>query len=155
MEARGEYLGRVERPRLTVVRDDGESARYSALPHAVLFDKRLSAASVRLYAVLQSHWWKDGECYASHATLAEQMGVQERQIRRLIRELVAGEHITERPRGKGQAKAYAPVDTASQADKNDRLNGSEMSAFEYPKRTKMTGQQVKNVRFKQIGRAHV
>lgn len=119
-------------------------ASYSALPHGLLFDRRLSDAAVRLYAVLQAHWWQSGECFASHATLAEQMGVQERQIRRLIRELVGAGYVAERRRGHGQAKAYAPI----QQDKNDRLNGSEMSAYEPPKRTKMTGQQDKNDRFK-------
>jgi hypothetical protein len=110
MEARAEYLGRRERPRLTVVKDGG--ATYSALPHAVLCDARTAHGHIVTYAVLQKHWWQGGECWASHATLAAEAKCSERQLQRYLRDLVAWGFITERKRGQGQAKAYA----ASQHD---------------------------------------
>lgn len=86
---------------------------FSALPHAILFDNALSHGAIVLYAVLQSHWWQGGECRASHATLAAQLGVKERMLRYHLKALIDAGYVVERPRGKGQAKAYAPVETPS------------------------------------------
>lgn len=123
MEARAEYLGRSERPRLTVVTDGGGS--YSALPHAVLFSD-LSAGAVRLYAVMQAHWWQSGECFASHATLAAEMRCSDSQLRRYIGELVQAGAITARRAGHGQAKAYSPCQPLT----GERLNCSPVSTLE-------------------------
>lgn len=86
-----------------------EAPRFSALPHAVLTDERLTNGEVVLYAALQMHWWQGGECWASHATLARTARCSERQVQRYLRRLVSLGYITERRRGQGQAKAYAPV----------------------------------------------
>jgi len=86
-----------------------EAPRFSALPYAVLTDERLTNGEVVLYAALQMHWWQGGECWASHATLARTARCSERQVQRYLRRLVSLGYITERRRGQGQAKAYAPV----------------------------------------------
>lgn len=91
---------------------DGVVPTFSALPHAVLFDNELSRDARLLYAMLQSHWWQGGECWASHATLAAQIGCKERMLRYYLRELIAAGYVTERRRGRGQAKAYAPSQAA-------------------------------------------
>lgn len=142
MEARAEYLGSsVERPRLTVVKDGGES--YSALPHAVLFDTRLSHGARLLYAVLQSHWWQGGECWASHATLAGQLGCKDRMLRYYLTELLKAGVISERLRGHGQAKAYAPVQAATDC----QLKRQEDAASE-PNRQEIASQAATHYQFK-------
>lgn len=115
-----------------MVKDDGGQARYSALPHAVLTDSRTQHGHIVAYAVLQMHWWQGGECWASHATLATEAKCSERQLRRYLRDLVSWGFITERMRGQGQAKAYAPSsgDSASQQDTGVRLNQTPVSASE-------------------------
>jgi hypothetical protein len=143
MEARAEYLGRRERPRLTVVKDGG--ATYSALPHDIMRDTSISRDARLLYAILQGHWWQGGECWASHATLAAEMGCTDRHLRRFLRELLGAGKITERRRGHGQAKAYAPVVGASLQDESVRLNRTDMAASE-PNRTDLSAQQDESVR---------
>lgn len=101
------------RPRLTVVDGNGAAQKFSALPHAVLFDKRLSHAARLLYAVLQAHWWQSGACYASHATLAEEMGVSTRMLRTYLDALIAAGLIVEAPHGERRAKSYAPAPIGS------------------------------------------
>lgn len=96
---------RVTARHLRVVDD---APTFSALPHVVVFDNTLSAGARLLYAVLQSYWWKTGECFASADTLAENLGVSERQIRRYLGELIDARHIVERQHGRGRSKAYAP-----------------------------------------------
>ena len=71
MERAAPYGHQSERPRLTVVKDAG--ATYSALPHEIMRDTSLSRDARLLYAVLQSHWWQNGESWASHAEMAEEM----------------------------------------------------------------------------------
>lgn len=99
----GAYLP--TRPRLTVVERSG----YSQMPRAVVFDNAISPGARLFYAGLQTYWWKSGECYASHATLAADFEISERQVQRYIAELVRAGHIVERKHGRGHAKAYGPA----------------------------------------------
>jgi hypothetical protein len=85
-----------------------DAPKFSTLPHAVLFDRTISRDAVMLYAVLQSHWWQGGECWASHATLADEMRVSERMLRRYLNELIAAGHITEEAAGYRRSKTYRP-----------------------------------------------
>lgn len=90
-----------------------DAPKFSALPHAVLFDRRLSHAARLLYAVLQAHWWQSGVCYASHATLAEEMGVSTRMLRTYLDALIGAGLIVESPHGERRAKSYAPAPIGS------------------------------------------
>src|SRR5678815_2465486 len=102
MEARAEYGSFEQRPRLTVVKDG--AASYSALPHAVLFDSRLTRGEIVLYAVLQSHTWQTGEFFASNATLAAKMRVSERMLRNYLDRLIEVGYVTETPAGPRRSK---------------------------------------------------
>lgn len=138
------YMAGPARPRLSVVTDSGAS--YSALPHAVLFAADLSDGAVRLYAVLQAHWWgESGECTASHATLAAKLGKAERTIRALLNELEEGGLITSRRAGRGQAKAYRPADPTG---RNLPVESGRNLPVERPKRQKSASQAAENSQFK-------
>lgn len=143
MEERAQYGPWRERPRLTVVRDG--AATYSALPHAVLFSG-LSDGAVRMYAVLQSHWWGDsGECTASHATLAEEARCSLKSVRRHLDELIAARLVEERPAGTRRSKVYAPI-PIGQKRPIGAVNASEMSDWAPCNAPKTTVQSVKNDR---------
>lgn len=145
MEARAEYLGRaVERPRLTVVRDAGESARYSALPHAVLFSD-LSHGAIRVFAVLQAHWWgPSGECTASHATLAAEARCSLRSLRRFLDELIAASLIEEGLAGVRREKVYRPVSIGQKRPIETVGNETPVADCEPVNRPKTTVQSAKN-----------
>lgn len=120
--------------------------RYSQIPHSVVFDNTISPGARLLYAGLQARWWRTGECSASHATLAADFGVSERQIRRYVDELVAAKHIVERRHGRGQAKAYSPCKPRQQdgsvlLDDSQQDSLTNMSALESPNRTDLSDQQ--------------
>lgn len=145
MEARVAYGSFVERPRLVVIHDDGGQGRYSALPHAVLFSD-LSDGAIRLYAVLQSHWWgESGECTALHATLAAESGKRERTVRALLSELEGKGFIVSRRAGRGQSKAYRAAD---QSGRNLPVATGENPPVERPKRQKSASQAAENGQFK-------
>lgn len=102
------------------------NGRYVPLPWEVLTDGDLSLGARLLYGILQGHWGQGGECWASHPTLAEEMGVSARQLQRYLDELLARELIAARHHGRGQGKAYRPTRqmcrvTVSQPDTSVRL----------------------------------
>src|SRR4051794_31524094 len=90
-------------------KQDARRDRFAKIPYSVLFDRTLSRDARLLYAVLVTHWWKHGECFASHATLAEELGVKERMLRNYLSELLRAGHIVKRPRGRGRAVAFSPA----------------------------------------------
>jgi DNA-binding transcriptional MocR family regulator len=95
--------------------------RFAQIPYTVLFDQRISRDARLLYAVLQSHWWKHGECLASHATLAAEIGVKERMVRSYLSELVRAGHVVKRRRGRGRSVAYSSaVDRSDDSPELDR-----------------------------------
>ncbi len=107
MEVAPAYLAEPTRPRLTVVKDDGAS--YSALPHDIMRDTSLSRDARLLYAILQGHWWQDGACFASHATLASEMGCSTRMLRVYLDELIRAGRVTEHQAGARRQKTYRPA----------------------------------------------
>jgi hypothetical protein len=65
-----------------------DSEFFVQIPNAVLFDTRLLARHVRLYAVLVHFAGAKDVCWPSQQTLAELVGCTERHIRNLIGRLV-------------------------------------------------------------------
>lgn len=146
MEARERYdVGPAPsaRPRLIVVNDG--AASYSALPHAVLFSE-LSDGAVRLYAILQAHWWgESGESTASHATLAAEARCSLKSVRRHLDELIAAGLVAERPAGTRRSKIYAPI-PIGQKRPIEAANTAEMSDCPPSNAPKTTVQSDKNDR---------
>lgn len=128
MEAPAQYGPPTVRPRLTVIRVDGADAPYCALPHAIVRRADISRDARLLVAVLQMYGWKDGDCTASHATLAADMGCGLKSLRGYLDELIAAGIITEREAGVRRQKVYTlavntsktthwtPVNTAETTD---------------------------------------
>jgi hypothetical protein len=127
MEARVEYLGRVERPRLTVVRDDGSDGRFSALPHAVMRRADLAPAVRLLYAIMQGYAWQGGECRASHETMAAELGCSTRMLRTYLTKLIDAGLVTEHDAGVRRQKVYRlvsigtvlPIETVNEKPASD------------------------------------
>jgi hypothetical protein len=106
--------------------------RYAEVAYSVLFDEQLSIGARLLWAVLETHWYETGVCFASHQTLAHELSspgpngprpLSLRQLRRYLDELIAHGHIVERPGVKRQAKTYSP--SASQQDTGVLLDGAQ------------------------------
>lgn len=125
METAPEYLAEPVRPRLTVVKDDGAS--YSALPHEIMRDTKLSRDARLLYAILQGYAWQGGECRASHETLAREMGCSTRMLRTYLNELLNARKVTEHGAGYRRQKVYRlasigtvlPIEAANEKPASD------------------------------------
>lgn len=128
------------RPVLTVVAD---SPKFSALPHEVIRDTRLSRDARLLYAVLQMHWWQGAESYASHAEMAAEMGCSLSGIRRYLDELIAVGLIEERPCGIRRAKVYIRLPIRQNDGIERASNASGVNDCGPSNASKPTGQYVK------------
>jgi hypothetical protein len=92
---------------------------------AVALDLRVSAEAFRLAHVIQSRFInsKTGEAWPSQETIADLLGIKERQVRNLISELVALNWIDKRRGGNGQPNRYRLTGNTG-AGQDDRLTGS-------------------------------
>ena len=67
---------------------------YAVVPNSVIFDGHLSLAARVVYAALASYAdWETRTCYPKQTTIAKQTGLDERRVRRAIKELLDGGHI--------------------------------------------------------------
>ena len=72
----------------------------SFVPNALLRYKGLSSTAKLLWARLAQYAGKNGECFPSQKTLAEELGITERQIITMLKQLVAKGFIKqEKPKG--------------------------------------------------------
>ena len=67
--------------------------RLSILPADAAVDPVLSAPAYRLLGLLAAHADKDGYCYPSVARLTQKLGLGERWVQRLLRDLVATPYL--------------------------------------------------------------
>lgn len=95
-----------ERPRLVVVKDGSSAGPFSALPHAVIRAPGLSCPARLLYAVVQMYAWSEGDCRASHATLAADLGCSVRMLRTYLDELIRAGLLNEQGAGVRRQKVY-------------------------------------------------
>jgi hypothetical protein len=86
-------------------------ANFTQVSTAILRDRALSAGARLLYVVLASYAWQDGACFPDEATLAADLGVAPRTMRRHRDELVAAHLLIVKRRGQGKSNVYAFPDT--------------------------------------------
>lgn len=89
-----------------IIRDRGLRGGFAQVPSVVLRDGRLSGNAVRLYALLLSYAWQDGECYPGQRRLAADMGVNAKTITRTLRELREKKLIDWHRQGMGKSNIY-------------------------------------------------
>lgn len=117
-----------------------DAPKFSALPHVVIRDTSLSRDARLLYSVLQMYWWQEGECTASHETLAADMGCSERGLRRYLDELLAAKLIVESAAGVRRSKVYTPASIGQKQPIEEGVNKTPVSDWNTVNRTKPTVQ---------------
>lgn len=75
---------RIER---VVIENQLLRAGFAAFPYLVMRDKNLSVGARLTYAFLLMYAWQEGSCFASQQTMAADMGMSDRHLRRFISEL--------------------------------------------------------------------
>jgi hypothetical protein len=83
--------------------------RFAMIPEWILYHEGLSPLAVRLYGALARHGMDPGTCYPSHARLGRLIGVEEKSIKRPLRQLIEVDavHVTRRwVRGRRTSNGY-------------------------------------------------
>lgn len=79
---------------------------FTQVPNSVIKDVSLSRGARLLYVILSSYSWDKDFCYPAQETLAREIGLTDRQVRSLLKELEAAGYIGIRKRGYESPNVY-------------------------------------------------
>ena len=79
---------------------------FTMVPNFLLKANKLSAGDKMAFAMLLSYAWQNDFCFPGQARLAEDMGLDERSVRRHLKALEANELLTISRRGLGKTNIY-------------------------------------------------
>jgi DNA-binding transcriptional ArsR family regulator len=98
---------------------------FTQVPNFLLKSKKLSSGDKMAFAMLLSYAWQNDYCFPGQRRLAEDLGLDERSVRRNLKALEANGLLTIQRRGLGKTNIYelnltVTSDVRSRADKNVR-----------------------------------
>jgi hypothetical protein len=79
---------------------------FTMVPNFLLKANKLSAGDKMAFVMLLSYAWQNDFCFPGQARLAEDMGLDERSVRRHLKALEANELLTISRRGLGKTNIY-------------------------------------------------
>ena len=116
------HIGEIIRERNIILKggDALSAGGFTQVPNFVLKSKKLSAGDKIALAMILSYLWHNDYCFPGQATLAEDMGVDERSVRRHLKALQEAELLTIRRRGQGKTNIYE-VDVRAKVKRQRRF----------------------------------
>ena len=105
--------------------DAASAMGFTQVPNFLLKSKKLSSGDKMAFAMLLSYAWQNDYCFPGQRRLAEDLGLDERSVRRNLKSLEANGLLAIQRRGLGKTNIYelnltATSDARSRADKNVR-----------------------------------
>ena len=106
--ADGRSIGDLIRERNIVLKgaDPVTAKGFTMVPNFLLKSKKLSTGDKMAFAMLLSYAWQNDYCFPGQARLAEDMGLDERSVRRHLKSLEATDLLTIKRRGLGKTNIY-------------------------------------------------
>ena len=107
--ADGRPIGEIIEQRRNIILEGADAATaqgFTQVPNFVLKSKKLSAGDKMAFAMLLSYAWQNDFCFPGQARLAEDMGLDERTVRRHLKSLEAHHLLTISRRGLGKTNIY-------------------------------------------------
>lgn len=98
---------------------------FTQVPNFLLKSKKLSSGDKMAFAMLLSYAWQNDYCFPGQRRLADDLGLEERSVRRNLKALEANGLLTIQRRGLGKTNIYelnltVTSDVRSRPDKNVR-----------------------------------
>ena len=98
---------------------------FTQVPNFLLKSKKLSSGDKMAFAMLLSYAWQNDYCFPGQRRLAEDLGLDERSVRRNLKSLEVNGLLSIKQRGLGKTNIYelnltVTSDVRSRADKNVR-----------------------------------
>jgi Helix-turn-helix domain len=106
--AQGRSIGEILKERNIVLEgaDAATAQGFTQVPNFLLKAKKLGAGDKMAFAMLLSYAWQNDFCFPGQTRLAEDMGLDERSVRRHLKSLEANELLTISRRGLGKTNIY-------------------------------------------------
>jgi len=121
------HIGDILRERNIILKgaDAASTMGFTQVPNFLLKSKQLSSGDKMAFAMLLSYAWQNDYCFPGQRRLAEDLGLDERSVRRNLKSLEANGLLTIQRRGLGKTNIYelnltVTSDARSRADKNVR-----------------------------------
>src|SRR5579863_5074852 len=102
------HIGDILKERNIVLKgaDAATQQGFTQVPNFLLKMKTLSSGDKMTFAMLLSYAWQNDFCFPGQARLAEDMGLDERTVRRHLKALEAHDLLTISRRGLGKTNIY-------------------------------------------------
>lgn len=101
-------LGDILKDRNIVLKgaDAATAMGFTQVPNFLLKSKKLSAGDKMAFAMLLSYAWQNDFCFPGQRRLAEDLGLEERSVRRHLKALEQEDLLAIRQRGQGKTNVY-------------------------------------------------
>jgi biotin operon repressor len=102
------HIGEVLKDRNIILRgaDEATTQGYTQVPNFLLRMKEITSGDKMTFAMILSYKWQNDSCFPGQAKLADDMGVDERTVRRHIQSLQAAGLLVIQQRGQGKTNIY-------------------------------------------------
>ena len=102
------HIGDILKDRNIILRgaDAATSQGYTQVPNFLLRMKDITSGDKMTFAMILSYAWQNDSCFPGQATLAKDMGVDERTVRRHIQALQTAGLLVIQQRGQGKTNIY-------------------------------------------------
>ena len=102
------HIGDILKDRNIILRgaDAATTQGYTQVPNFLLRMKEITSGDKMTFAMILSYAWQNDSCFPGQAKLAEDMGVDERTVRRHIQALQAAGLLVIQQRGQGKTNIY-------------------------------------------------
>ena len=127
MDSRPQHIGDILKERNIILKgaDAASTMGFTQVPNFLLKSKKLSSGDKMAFAMLLSYAWQNDYCFPGQRRLAEDLGLEERSVRRNLKSLEANGLLTIQRRGLGKTNVYelnltVTSDVRSRPDKNVR-----------------------------------
>ena len=102
------HIGDILKDRNIILRgaDVATSQGYTQVPNFLLRMKDITSGDKMTFAMILSYAWQNDSCFPGQAKLAEDMGVDERTVRRHIQALQSAGLLVIQQRGQGKTNIY-------------------------------------------------
>lgn len=102
------HFGDILKERTIVLKGADIASRggFTQVPHFLLTSKQLNSGDKMTFAMLLSYAWQNNFCFPGQQRLADDLGLDERSVRRHLKALEAIGLLTIKRRGQGKTNVY-------------------------------------------------
>src|SRR6266852_5696080 len=102
------HIGDILKERNIILKgaDAATAKGFTQVPNFLLKSKKLSSGDKMAFAMLLSYAWQNDFCFPGQHRLADDLGLDERSVRRHLKSLEANGLMTIQRRGQGKTNVY-------------------------------------------------